>query len=128
MDWPGFRAPQFRLYLVCGFPCLHGHYLQTEPARADVDASGQSLLLEFGAPWCGHCQAAQPAIRLLLGDQPRLEHLKLEDGRDEPPGRPFRVMLWPTLVLLRNSQQLARVVRPLSDADLLPLRKAQAAL
>jgi thioredoxin 1 len=107
---------------------LHGHYLQTEPARADVDASGQSLLLEFGAPWCGHCQAAQPAIRLLLGDQPRLEPLKLEDGRDEPPGRPFRVMLWPTLVLLRNSQQLARVVRPLSDADLLPLRKAQAAL
>jgi len=107
---------------------LHGHYLQTEPARADVDASGQSLLLEFGAPWCGHCQAAQPAIRLLLGDQPRLEPLKLEDGRDEPPGRPFRVMLWPTLVLLRNSQQLARVVRPLSAADLLPLRKAQAAL
>lgn len=111
-----------------GSPCLHGHYLQTEPARADIDASGQSLLLEFGAPWCGHCQAAQPVIRLLLGDQPRLEPLKLEDGRDEPPGRPFRVMLWPTLVLLRNSQQLARVVRPLSDADLLPLRKAQAAL
>ena len=126
MDWPGFRAPQFRLYLVCGFPCLHGHYLQTEPARADVDASGQSLLLEFGASWCGHCQAARPAIRPLLGDQPQLEHLKIEDGRGEPPGRPFRITLRPTLVLLRGGQQLARVVGPLSAADLLPLREALA--
>ena len=109
-----------------GSPCLHGHYLQTEPARADIDAIGRSLLLEFGAPWCGHCQAARPAIRLLLGDQPRLEPLKLEDGWDEPPGRPFRVTLRPTLVLLRGGQQLARVVGPLSAADLLPLREALA--
>ena len=109
-----------------GSPCLHGHYLEAEPARTDIDASGHSLLLKFGAPWRGHCQAAQPAIGTLLGDQPRLEHLKIEDRRGEPLGRSFRVTLWLALVLLRGAQQLARVVRPLSAADLLPLREALA--
>ena len=46
------------------------HYLEAEPARTDIDASGHSLLLKFGASWCGHCQAARPAIRTLLGDHP----------------------------------------------------------
>ena len=109
-----------------GSPCLHGHYLEAEPARTDIDASGHSLLLKFGASWCGHCQTARPAIRPLLGDQPQLEHLKIEDGRGEPLGRSFRVTLRPTLVLLRGGQQLARVVGPLSAADLLPLREALA--
>ena len=102
------------------------HYLEAEPARTDIDASGQSLLLEFGASWRGHCQAAQPVIGTLLGDQPQLEHLKIEDRRGEPLGRSFRVTLRPTLVLLRGGQQLARVVGPLSAADLLPLREALA--
>lgn len=100
------------------------HHLETEPTRADVDARSGILLLEFGAPWCGHCQAAQAAIRALVDGSPQLEHLKIEDGRGKPLGRSFRVKLWPTLVLLRGGQELARVVRPVSDADLRPLREA----
>ena len=102
------------------------NYLDTEPARADLDARQEILLLEFGAPWCGHCQAAQPAIAALLAEHPRLPHLKIEDGRGRPLGRSLRVKLWPTLVLLQAGQELARVVRPLSDADLEPLRMALA--
>ena len=118
MDCPGFRAPQFRLYLVCGFPCLHGHYLQTEPARADVDASGQSLLLEFGAPWCPHCQRAQAAIEALAAEHPLLEHLKIEDGRGQPLGRSFKVKLWPTLVFLRDGVEVERLARPQAASDI----------
>lgn len=99
-------------------------YLGQEPARSDLDAMEGTLLLEFGAPWCGHCQAAQPVIRALLAQRPGVEHLKVEDGRGRPLGRSLRVKLWPTLVLMRSGQELVRVVRPVADADLEPLRDA----
>ena len=99
-------------------------YLATDPARADVDASADVLLLEFGAPWCPHCQLAQPAIEAFVSEHPLLQHLKIEDGSGKPLGRSFKVKLWPTLVLLRAGQELARVVRPRSGEDLLALRAA----
>lgn len=100
------------------------HYLETEPSRSDVDAREGVQLLEFGAPWCPHCQRAQPAIEALASEHPLLAHLKIEDGRGQPLGRSFKVKLWPTLVLLHDGQELARVVRPVSGEDLAPLRAA----
>jgi thioredoxin 1 len=47
-----------------------------------------------------------------------VRHLKVEDGRGRPLGRAFGVRLWPTLVLLRDGEELARVVRP-AGADAL---------
>ncbi|WP_024869257.1 thioredoxin family protein [Pseudoxanthomonas suwonensis] len=99
-------------------------YLESEPARADVDARDGVLLLEFGAPWCPHCQGAQPAIEAFVSEHPQLQHIKIEDGRGKPLGRSFKVKLWPTLVLLREGQELARVVRPRTNEDLLELRSA----
>jgi thioredoxin 1 len=102
-------------------------YAASEPERTAVDAEPGLLLLEFGAPWCGHCIAAQPAIETLLSGQDEVRHIKVEDGRGKPLGRSYRVKLWPTLVLLRGGEELARVVRPVSDADLAPLRAALSA-
>ena len=41
-----------------------------------------------------------------------MHHLKIEDGRGKPLGRSFRVKLWPTLVFLRDGEEVARLVRP----------------
>lgn len=101
-------------------------YLGQEPARVDIDTAPGLLLLEFGAPWCPHCIAAQPALQAWLGAQAGVQHAKVEDGSGRPLGRSFRVKLWPTLVLLREGQELARVVRPRESQDLVPLQEALA--
>lgn len=87
-------------------------YLPTEPEPAAIAAEQGLTLLEFGAPWCGICLAAQPAIEAALASHPELRHVKIEDGRGRALGRAFKVKLWPTLVLLRDGQELARRVRP----------------
>jgi thioredoxin 1 len=87
-------------------------YERSEPARTEVDALPGVTLLEFGTGWCGYCQAAQGDIEAALRLQPDLRHLKIEDGPGRPLGRSFRVKLWPTLVLLRDGQELGRRVRP----------------
>lgn len=87
-------------------------YTAKGPARAEVDALPGAMVLEFGTGWCGHYSAAQPAIEAAFAAHPHVPHLKIEDGRGRPLGRSFRIKLWPTLVFLRDGQELARVVRP----------------
>src|SRR6478672_2185943 len=87
-------------------------YARQEPARSDIDASAGPLVLEFGAPWCGHCQAAQDGIARALGAHPAIGHLKIEDGRGRPLGRSYSIKLWPTLVFMRDGEERARLVRP----------------
>lgn len=95
-----------------------GDYAAREPAAEAVAALPGRVALEFGAPWCGHCQAAQPALAQALQARGDATHLKVEDGKGRPLGRAYRVKLWPTLVLLRDGQEVARVVRPREAADL----------
>ena len=94
-------------------------YLPQEPTRSDVEAWPGVTLLEFGAPWCGICQGAQPMIRAVLDAHPFVRHVKVEDGRGRPLGRSFSVRLWPTLVLLRDGAVLGRWVRPHKPDELI---------
>ena len=93
-------------------------YATTEPDRAAVGALAGASMIEFGAPWCGHCIAAQPLLEAVLARHPDVRHLKIEDGRGRPLGRSFRIKLWPTLVLLRDGEELARVVRPMQTEEI----------
>ncbi len=75
------------------------------------------VVLEFGAPWCGHCQAASSAIKEAVTEHSGLRHIKIYDGKGKPLGRAFKVKLWPTLILLHNGNEVARLVRPLSSDE-----------
>ena len=99
-------------------------YRPEAPERSEVDVIPGLLLLEFGANWCGHCQAAQPAIQSVLAKHPDLDHRKIEDGPGRRLGRSFRVKLWPTLILLRDGQEIGRTVRPATVDDVRTLFQA----
>ena len=87
-------------------------HLAQAPTRAEVDSLPGTTVLEFGTPWCGHCQRAQPLIEQALRDRPDVVHVKVEDGPGQRLGRSFGVKLWPTLVFLRDGRETARLVRP----------------
>ncbi|MCC2632706.1 MAG: thioredoxin-like protein [Ramlibacter sp.] len=89
-----------------------------EPTRAEVDALPGATVIEFGTGWCGWCRGAQPLIAGALAGQAGVRHLKVEDGAGRPLGRSYRVKLWPTLVFLKDGQEVARVTRPSSQAEL----------
>ncbi len=87
-------------------------YLDPGPTRAEVDALAGPVLLEFGRATCGHCRRAQPLVAEALAAHPRVRHLKVTDASGRPLGRSFGVTLWPTLVLLADGREVARLVRP----------------
>ena len=94
------------------------------PRLAEVQALAGLTLLEFGTEWCGHCRAAQPLIAQALTTQMQMQtqtpclHLKIEDGPGRALGRHYRVKLWPTLVVLRDGQEVGRMVRPAAASDI----------
>ena len=94
------------------------NYDKPEPSRDEVNQWTGSAVLEFGAGWCPHCQAAQPAIEAVLADHPEIKHVKVGDGKGKPLGRSFQVKLWPTLIFLKNGAEVARSVRPTNPAEL----------
>lgn len=97
----------------------HPYLSETEaPTRGEVDALPGLAVLESGTSWCGHCRAAQPALAEALVQYPQWQHLKVEDGPGQALGRSYRIKLWPTLVLLRDGVEVARLVRPTRAPDI----------
>lgn len=91
-------------------------YEDPGPTRAEVEAWTGPAVLEFGVDWCPHCQGAQPHIGAALAARPDVKHVKVADGKGKPLGRSFAVKLWPTVVVLIDGKEVARVVRP-TDTD-----------
>lgn len=91
-------------------------FAESEPKREAIDALAGAVMIEFGAPWCGYCQGAQPLIEAAFAANPPVHHIKIEDGPGRRLGRSFRIKRWPTLVFMRNGQEISRLVRP-ADAE-----------
>lgn len=87
-------------------------YAEEQPERAEVDALPGATLLVFGTNWCGYCRAAHRALTAATADHPDVRVLKVEDGRGRPLGRSFRIKLWPSLIFLRDGEEVSRLVRP----------------
>ncbi|GAA1791999.1 thioredoxin family protein [Nostocoides veronense] len=95
-----------------------GEYLEQQPSRDEIDALAGPAVVAFGTNWCGSCLGAERHIKPALAEHPELPVIWDEDGPGRPLGRSFRVKLWPTLIFLRDGQELARVVRPTNRATL----------
>jgi len=100
-------------------------YDTAQPERAAIDVTPGLVALDFGTNWCGHCRAAEPLIDAAVAGYPAAQHIKVEDGPGRPLGRSFRVKLWPTVVILKDGQEVARIVRP-ADAGSVRAALAQA--
>ena len=89
----------------------------TDPAPSPEDFADLpgTVAIEFGVDWCPHCQAAQPLLREALQERRDITHIKIEDGPGRKLGRHFHIKLWPTLVVLRNGEEIGRITRPTSS-------------
>ncbi len=96
----------------------HEAYADPGPTREAVEALEGPSVLEFGAPWCPHCRAAQPLLAANLAQHPPVRLIRIEDGRGRSLARSFQVKLWPTFIFLHHGKEVTRLVRPTGLAEI----------
>jgi thiol-disulfide isomerase/thioredoxin len=83
---------------------------------AALSAPGQTVLLDFYAPWCGPCQSMEPTLRRLAADGYPVRMVNVDQ---EPAlARQFRVDSVPTYVLVADGREAGRQVGPASYGQL----------
>ncbi|GEA49640.1 thiol reductase thioredoxin [Vibrio inusitatus NBRC 102082] len=96
---------------------FNNEYSEIAPTIEEVQFLSGYAILEFGAPWCPHCQLGEPVVQQALEELPPQLHIKIFDGKGRKLGRLFSVKLWPTLILLKDGNEVDRVVRPTTVED-----------
>ena len=91
-------------------------YSPEQPTIDEITSIEGKAVLQFGTDWCGYSVAAERFIAPAMGDAVGVRHIKVEDGKGRRLGRQFKVKLWPTMIFLRDGEEVARVVRPTSRA------------
>jgi thioredoxin 2 len=83
---------------------------ERESFEAEIRAS-VPVVIDFWAPWCGPCRMVTPSLeRLAHAHAGRLKLVKLNVDEAPDIGARYEVQGIPLLVLLRNGEELDRLV------------------
>lgn len=93
-------------------------YTPETVSRDELDQTKGPMVIEFGTNWCGFCKGAQADIKAAMDNHPDIPHVKVEDGKGRRLGRTFGVKLWPSLIFLKDGEEMARIVRPDNSGDI----------
>lgn len=65
-------------------------------------------LIEFGAPWCPPCRAMSPILKELIAEG---HDIRIVNTDQEPAlANKYRIGALPTLVFLKDNQEVKRIV------------------
>ena len=93
--------------------------LTEEQFQTKVMGASEPVLVDFFATWCGPCKMMAPVVAQLadeLEGKAKVGKLNIDDCMDIA-GK-YRVMNIPTFLIIRNGQEMERIVGAVSKNEL----------
>ncbi len=72
--------------------------------------SEKTVLLDFFAPWCGPCRTLLPIVEKIADENPDIFVAKINVDEEPELAGAFEVSVVPTLVIMKNGEEVDRIV------------------
>ena len=89
----------------------------------EVLNSDKTVLIDFYADWCGPCKAYSPIVESVASENEDIKVVKIDVDNAQDIAIKYQVMSIPTTVVIKNGQEVNRVVGMVSKSDLLEMVK-----
>lgn len=89
----------------------------------EVLNSEKTVLIDFYADWCGPCKMLSPVVEQFASENEKIKVVKINVDDEQDLAIEYGVMSIPTLVVIKNGQEVNRQVGLVSKDDILNLVK-----
>ena len=89
----------------------------------EVLNSNKTVLIDFYADWCGPCKMFSPIVESVATENENIKVVKIDVDNEQDLAIKYQVMSIPTTIIIKNGQEVNRVVGMVSKSDLIEMVK-----
>lgn len=78
--------------------------------QSEVLDSGEPVLVDFWAPWCGPCRVVHPILEEMAGERDDVKIVSLNIDDNQQTAADFDVLSIPTMILFKDGAEAKRII------------------